>query len=219
MKRRRRDIAARWMYRRGWTQGRLEGSVRHRLHDLLRDRRPWYDWGHPLMTILGRYDTGTWGVPRVRDLYYLHDSIGPIVTTTTDWRQVRGPHQAEWKVLDCQDDGFTYTIRWVDSNHPVYGIDRREVRLLLRWLLWDKLVVAEWFGVRRWAYYRGLHRAVEAKVPFTCQAVPPRDSGGYSHWHCDRPRRHDGEHRYRNYTWPPEGGRVRYAGDDSAVAS
>lgn len=30
---------------------------------------------------------------------------------------------------------------------------------------------------------------------------PPKGSGGYSHWHCQLKRHHDGLHRFNNMTW------------------
>lgn len=69
------------------------------------------------------------------------------------------------------------------------------------------------FGLRRWVYYKALHAAVDRKIPFTCQQVPPPNSGGYSHWHCELKRKHTGDHRRGAYTWST--GRVQHSPIDS----
>jgi len=89
---------------------------------------------------------------------------------------------------------------WYGDRITFYGFSRRELALFRRWDFWECRVRAEWFGLRRWLYYRGLHGAVYLKKPFTCQAVPPRGSGGYDHWFCELRGKHD-THRYRAYTW------------------
>ena len=80
-----------------------------------------------------------------------------------------------------------------------------EMRLFLRWYLWEHKTKAQWFGLRRWVYYKALHWAVNAHSPFACGVVPEKGSGGYSHWHCDQRKLHRGPHRYRNYIWPGPG--------------
>lgn len=219
-----RNRIRRWMYRHGWTTGRREGSVLHRLHDLVARTRPWYDWGHPLMVLVGRYDSGDWGPPRVRDLWFRKEYVGKHqrFETTRDSAVVRERNDGEWRIFDGQDDGHTIEIGfWPHPDSPNgqihrTGLDGRgEIQLFARWLIWDGWIKAEWFGLRRWLYYRGLHNAVEPYVPFTCRVVPERGSGGYTHWHCDLRPRHKGDHRYRNYTWPGPGTRVQYAPQES----
>jgi hypothetical protein len=208
-----RQKIARWM--RDHDAGR-EGTVLHRVHDLLAYRRPWYDWGHPLMILVGRYDAGTWGVPRVRDLWFRRERDGRLVATR-DYTQVRGNNDGEWRIFDGRNDGHEIVIGYwpgpgVGGSISRSGIDGRdEIRLFTRWLIWDGWVKAEWFGLRRWLYYRGLHNAVEPYIPFTCRIAPPPGSGGYKHWHCRLRPRHAGDHRYVNYTWPRRPGeRVKY---------
>lgn len=216
----------RWIYKQGWTNGRHEGGILHRLHDLVARRWTWYDWGHPLMTLTGRYDTGTWGVPRVRDMWFReeHEGRRRYWVTTTNYADIRDRNDGEWRIFDSQNDGTEIIIGWwphPDSDGRIRRdslSNRREVRLFVRWLIWDGWIKAEWFGLRRWLYYRGLHNAVEPYIPFTCRVTPAPGSGGYSHWHCDLRPRHQGEHRYRNYTWSGVlGDRVEYAPTEGAA--
>ncbi len=73
----------------------------------------------------------------------------------------------------------------------------------------------EWFGVRRWLYFKALHAHVERKIPFTCQVTPDRGSGGYDHWHCQLKRRHEGKHRFNMYTWIGSGFGVEHEPADA----
>lgn len=218
------------------------------LRDIVGPRTPWWDWGHSLMALTGRDDYGSWGPPRVRDLYYrqvweypadgdhLTKPTGRRLETTrhamTAWDGVMGRDgrsREDWKVFDSQDDGHTIRIGYLGDDGRLHdaGIEGHEVQALFRrWLLWDGWVRAEWFGLRRWLYYKGLRAAIEQRVPFTCQRVPDAGSGGYSHWHCDvaiglvgalrrlcgNPARHTGPHRFGNYSWDDStpGARVQY---------
>lgn len=210
-----RNKIRRWMYKRGWTTGERTGGLLHRLHDLTARRWRYYDWGHPLMILIGRYDSGDWGMPRVRDLWFRKDTDGTLVKTR-DYTQVRESNDGEWQIFDGQDDGHTIIIgHWPhpDSNGQIYrtGLNGRdEIRLFARWLIWDGWVKAEWFGIRRWLYIQALRNAVEPYIPFTCRVTPEKGAGGYTHWHCDLRPWHKGEHRYRNYTWAGPGYRVAY---------
>lgn len=175
-----------------------------RINEIRRSRHPWYDWGHRVMILLGREDDGRFdNVPRVRDLWFRHEN-GRLVTTR-DYAEVRARNDGEWKVFDSQNDGFEVVIGWWPDEHgPITrtGLDGRdEQRLFLRWFVWEGWIKAEWCGLRRRLYYRALHAAVHQKIPFACQQVPAPDSGGYSHWHCELRRKHDGPHRYRGCTW------------------
>lgn len=204
---------ARYIRKRGWTSREHEGGLLHRVHDLTVRRLRWWDWGHRVMILVGRYDTGTWGVPRVRDLWFRPE--GGKFVTTRDYARVRARNDGEWRIFDSQDDGHTIVIGYwpgpgSDGHIHRTGIDgRAERRLFLRWLLWDGLVKAEWFGLRRWLYFKALHAAIYAQAPFTCGAPVPHGGGGYGHWHCELRGRHDA-HRFRSYTWT-DGGRAEYS--------
>lgn len=174
------------------------------------DRHPWYDWGHKFMVLFGQYGTGDYEAPRGRDLWYRFDNENEAhgrIITTHRYADVRALPNAEWKILDVQDDGGTVMMGWYGDRITFYGLSRRELALFRSWDFWECRARAEWFGLRRWLYYKGLHAAVHLKKPFTCQAVPPRGSGGYSHWYCELHGKHT-EHRYRAYTWT--GARVQH---------
>ena len=173
----------------------------------------WYQWGPRVMILVGREGCGTYDVPRPRDMWFRHENGR--IRTTYDYSDVRALNDGEWRVFDSQNDGFEIVIGYWPHPDGIRSIQRSgldgrtEQRLFLRWFVWDGLIVAEWFGLRRWLYYKGLHATVNAKIPFTCQAVPPRGSGGYDHWHCELKRKHKGEHRFRNCTW--SAGRVAHS--------
>lgn len=224
----------RWLRERDRRAGRYDRTARFRTVALGTHGQT--DWPHRLMALVGRDDQGSWSPPRVRDLYLRHNRDGS-TTTTRDavaaWDGTRKRGE-EWRTFDSQDDGFTARVGYLGDDGRLHdtGLQgRRELALFRRWLLWDGWVKAEWFGLRRWLYYQGLHRAVERRVRWTCQAVPPRDSGGYQHWHCQvrvgawgtlrrrlgQPFRHPEPHRFNNYTWTDGAARVRYVTDDPAI--
>ncbi len=217
----RRRAVARRLYKLGWTRGRNTGTALHRIHDLSDcGRFPWYDWGHRLMIGVGQYRHGSWDAPRARDMWFRRQ--GKHFITTNNYDDVWANPDHEWRIFDSQDDGHTIVIgRWPhpdDRNGNIHrdGLDSKpEQRLFLRWMLWDGLVKAEWFGLRTWLYYRGLHRAVRIRKPFTCQRQCDPKLGGYSHWYCTEPKRHHGPHRVGNYRWT-DSGRVEF--DEKAVA-
>lgn len=215
-----RNKLRRALYKRGWTRGPLTGSMRHRLHDIVGNRHPWYDWGHLLMTLIGQYRSGSWDAPRVRDMWFRQGPTRGSFITTRSYEDVRNTPNNEWRIFDSQDDGHTILIGWYPrpddprGNIHLSGLDGKpEQRLFLRWFLWDGLIKAEWFGLRTWIYYKALHRAVQIRRPFTCQQQPSRNSGGYDHWYCELPKRHKGPHQVRMYAWD-ESGRCEYLGDD-----
>jgi len=219
------------MYKAGWTTSEYDDTLRSRIAHALYDWKHWYDWGHPVMWLVGRYDSGNAGAPRGRDLWWIpvdhvEGAYAPLLAeleqrhgcyVTTDYRVVR-ECPIGWRIFDLQDDGMTVVIgRWPtepeDGGHIqkiIGGMNRRQMRLLLRWYLWDHKAKAQWFGLRRWVYYKALHAAVAQRKPFSCAAVPARGSGGYSHWSCHLRKRHSGPHRFNNYTWSRSGERVQH---------
>jgi hypothetical protein len=196
-----------------------DGSLAHRLATLIIERRPWYDWGHRLMTLVGDYRTGSYETPRGRDLWYRfadeNEARGRIITTHryADVRATAG-QDVSWRVFDVQDEGGTVQIGFWGDRIAHYGMSRRELALFRRWDFWECRARGEWFGLRRWLYYKGLHAAVHQRIPFTCQQTPPRGSGGYNHWYCQLRGKHD-THRYRNYTWSADAQKVQF---DEAVS-
>lgn len=232
--------AWRLMYDRGWTRPDMDDTTRSRVAHAVGDWKKWYDWGHPVMWLVGRYDSGSAGAPRGRDLWWIPtEYVEGIATSlvadfeqrcgcfiTTRYEDVRATSgDIDWRIFDLQDDGNTVKIGlW--PNRPEHGgrlqplpiwngLDRkREMRLFLWWYLVQHKGKAQWLGVRSWLYWRGLHWAVEAHNPFACGVVPEKGAGGYSHWHCELRKRHRGPHRYVNYTWAGPGTRVEYQPQD-----
>lgn len=220
------------MYDAGWN--RHEGTVRHRLTEVVGDRRPWYDWGHPLMSLVGRYRCGNTEFPRGEDLWWIPTEYveGPAASWLADFEQrngcyitwsfkdVQATRDVPWRIFDLQDDGHTIVIGLYPHlpEHdgriqplPVWSsMNAEQMRLFLWWFLVKHKGQAQWLGARTWLYGKALHAAVAQKIPFTCQITPAKGSGGYGHWHCQLRRRHAGAHRFRNYTWMP-GSRVEHA--------
>lgn len=236
--------AWRLMYDRGWTKPDKDDTFRSRVAHALGDWKKWYDWGHPLMWLVGRYDSGSAGAPRGRDMWWIpaeyvegiatslvadfEQRYGCFITTSyTDVRATSG--DIDWRIFDLQDDGRTVKIGlW--PNAPEHGGrlqplptwhglgHNREMRLFLWWYLWQNKGKAQWFGIRSWLYFRALHWAVNAHSPFACGVVPEKGSGGYSHWHCQLRKRHRGmPHRYVNYIWAGPGHRVKHSPKRTAV--
>lgn len=67
-----------------------------------------------------------------------------------------------------------------------------------------------WLCGLRWRIdYRVRNRLLDARAVISgyCNHSPwtERPDGGYSFWRCGHKRRHNGPHRYRNYTWTEPG--------------
>lgn len=223
--------AWRLMYDRGWNQFAMDDTLRSRLVHAVGDWKKWYDWGHPVMWLTGRNDSGSAGVPRGRDLWWIPTQYVEGIATslvadfeqrhgcyvTTRYEDVRATgSDIDWRIYDLQDDGRTVKVGlW--PNAPEHGghiqplpWNELKVDLFLWWYVWQHKGKAQWFGLRRWAYYKALHWAVNAHSPFACGVVPDKGAGGYSHWHCGLRKMHRGAHRYVNYTWAGPGARVEY---------
>ena len=214
---------------RGWTKLEHDDTLRSRIARAVGDWYRWYAWGRPVMWLVGRYDCGNAGPPRGRDLWWIPTQYVEGIATslvadfdqrfgcyiTTQYTDVRATiGDIPWRVYDLQDDGRTTKVG-LYPNHPDHGghmqpLPWQDINagLFVWWFLWQHKAKAQWFGLRRWIYYKALHAAVHSKVPFTCQQTPPPRSGGYSHWHCELGRKHKGQHRFRNYTWTAS--RVKY---------
>lgn len=220
---------ARRLRRRGWHDPKLDGSIRGRIYDIVAQRRHWWDWGHPVMRLVGREYCGNAAWPRADDLYYVHPNWLEKVHrpwfadwptrcgfyATADLDQVRAAPDAPWKVFDLQDDGHTLLLAWRyqpggDGRHKPASIQGREIDLLWRWWWIDHRLKAQWLGLRPWLYRKALHAAVHERKPFACNVTPERGAGGYPHWHCRLKRRHPGPHRYGSYVWPGPGAEVAY---------
>lgn len=221
------------MYDRGWTRTEMDDTIRSRVAHALGDWKRWYDWGHPVMWLVGRYDSGSAGVPRGRDMWwipkeYVEGIYASLVAdfevrrgcyVTKRYEDVRATSDIPWRIFDLQDDGRTVKIAlWpCEPEHggrlqplPWQELTAQQTRLFVEWYLIDHKIKAQWFGLRRWTYFKALHWAVNAHSPFACGVVPEKGAGGYSHWHCELHKRHRGAHRYVNYVWPGPGERVRF---------
>lgn len=214
--------SAKWMHARGWSHETPSNGLRRRLHSLATDHRPWWDWGHRLMTLTGDGASGSWAEPEPPTWWYrigapTHQwrtgyprhpmSTIQVVTDYAEFRALTAgldeDAMYEWKAF-CVDQDGELRLGKQYWGGPFYGLTRWETALLRRYLRhWHR---HDWFGLRSWLWQQGLHAAVHAKKPGTCQAVPPRGQGGYDHWYCRLPRRHDGFHRFNNYTWGEVGG-------------
>lgn len=63
-----------------------------------------------------------------------------------------------WRCINVGDDGF---MLWFGGEHEWnYSLQRREARRLAWWILIRWWAWGEWFGLRRWLYYKALHRHV-----------------------------------------------------------
>ena len=206
------------MRARGWDRAEMDNRVRGRIfHLVLRDRWPWWDWGHPLMIVVGHCVGGNYGEPEPPTWYYRIDTAAkrmwrtgyprPRLHVVRSYREfmaetegipVDSDEHYPWRAICVgQDNGLHLGRQYWGGGF--YGLTYVEMRLLVRWLIrWE---FQNWFGIRSWIYSQALHAAVHQRKPFTCQEVPPKGQGGYSHWHCQLKRGHDGFHSFNAYQW------------------
>lgn len=133
-------------------------------------------------------------------------------------KEMRRRHtEPYWHHFNVQDDGAVLIPGNVYEGEGGrnYGLSRKEADVLRKYLRHWR--INNWFGLRSWLYYKGLHNAVEGCNPRLCGVVPDQGSGGYRHWHCQLRKKHEGPHRYNNYIWPGPGTRVEYVGDKNEV--
>lgn len=203
---------------------RHDGGARHRLYQLSLDHRPWWDWGHRLMTLTGSNFGGNWQEPKPTTWWYRRTTAArqrftgfprhrpssfQVVTDYDEFRRLTEgldeDQMYEWQAINVSQDGELQLghLYWGGRFH---GLPADEWWLLRRYL--RRAHRANWYGLRTWLYQQGLHAAVHARRPGACNAVPPKGQGGYDHWHCKLDRNHDGMHRFNNYTWGEIGGEV-----------
>lgn len=190
--------------RRGWGRDTPEGGVRSRVVSLVRERYPWWDWGHLVMTLVGRAWCGSYAAPQPPTIWYRF--TGPksieVVRSYDEYRRRTKDAEDDWKFMAVREEGSEFRTGYYQSER-FDGLSRVEVRLLVRYLF--RWALSDWFGVRTWLYFRALHSAVYQRRPFSCQAVPPKGSGGYDHWLCQERRRHSGPHRFNMNRWNDDG--------------
>lgn len=170
------------------------------------------------------------GVKLAREQWFIdHPVIGrkylESIDTWVDERALlaegdRCPEDPYWHYFNVQDDGAVLIPGSVfgGKGGVNYGLGRAPARVLVRYVVVEWWLKANWFGLRPWLYYRGLHRKVDMRRPFRCNQRPAKNSGGYSHWACELKRRHSGDHRTRSYTWN-EQGRTTYEPAQKAEAT
>lgn len=217
--RRTKRAALKLMQRRRWNW-KKDGSLRHRLWALTGCPDPWWKWGHRLQIAVGQMSCGSWDEPEM-ETWWIHR--GPtsrmwhtgfprhkhprIIRSYDEWRAIAATLNEDqlhdWHALYVDEDGCPEFGRryWGEG---FYGLEPWEVRITQRWL--RTMRRRNWWGLRSWLWTLGLHNAVHAYKPRSCAVIPPPRSGGYSHWHCELPRRHDGMHRKGNYVWGDVGG-------------
>lgn len=221
----------------GWHMPKHDNWITGRIHHLLIRSAPWWDWGHRVMILTGTCVGGNYDSPRPGTWWY---RLGPAkrmwrtkyprhplssYQVVKSWEQFRDltvglneDQMYEWQAIGLsQDDELHLGHQFWGGTF--YGLTAWDTALLRRYLRqWHR---KNWWGLRSWLYSQALHAHVHRAKPFSCKAVPPRDSGGYSHWRCQLKRRHDGLHRVNSYVWGEVGGedlaRVVYAPQDELV--
>lgn len=203
---------------------RHDNGVRSRIYSLTLCRDPWWQWGHRLMILTGTNEGGNWSEPEPPTWWYRRSETKRMWRTgyprVRSFEIIRGDYAEfqrrtdglnedqmyEWQALNISQDGELQLGHryWGGS---FYGMRKDEVHILRSYLrAWHRM---DWFGARSWLWSQGLHHAVNGYRPGACGVVPPRESSGYSHWHCECDRRHIGPHRFRAYEWV-DGGDVVY---------
>jgi hypothetical protein len=205
----------------GWMMAPRNG-LRHRCYSLVSARYRWWDWGHWLMILVGRDEGGNWSEPRPQTWWYRQGlaktqritkypkhplSTYEVIKSYDEFRTyTKGLSEDalyEWQALNVNQDGDLHLGHqyW---GQQFYGLTKSDVKLLRKYLrAWNRL---DWWGLRSWLFEHALHAAVYQRRPGACNQPPPSGQGGYTHWLCTLRRKHDGMHRYNNYTWGDIGG-------------
>ncbi len=99
--------------------------------------------------------------PRRRSLEeWLYDALGTQACGNTcapgDWMKMPGGLNESTPIVSVGEDGFTL---WLGGVHVwQFSMSRVAARKLALWVLFRWWIGAEWFGLRRWAWYKLLHR-------------------------------------------------------------
>lgn len=214
------------LYRLGWCTKVPQNSLRKRIHAIVSDRHRWWDWGHPLMVLVGHNIGGNWDEYEPPTWFYRFGAPGlqrytkfpthglKTIEIVKDYKTFRALTEGfnedqmyEWKAIGTNQD------RDLHLGHQFWGgtfydLNYWEMKLVRKYLnQWRR---HDWYGLRSWLYKQALHNAVDGHNPFSCGFVPPRGSGGYSHWHCQLKRKHNGKHRFGNYIYGEGEARVEY---------
>ena len=65
----------------------------------------------------------------------------------------------EYRVYSVDNDGFDLWIGY--ANEWKWHMSRKEALKLAWFILWTWRGKGEWFGFKRWAYYKALHRSCD----------------------------------------------------------
>ena len=210
--------AERWMRRdMKWNMSKHQHTIRGHILSAVSSWRPWWNWGSPVMALVGTSFGGSASEPKPPTWWYRKMSPRferfsgfprhPLSTfeIVKDYdafaERTRGLNEDEmyeWQAIGANQDGDLHLGHryW---GGAFYDLNRWDVPLLRRYLFRWRLT--DWFGLRTWIYRQANHAAVYQRKPGSCAVGTPAHSGGYRHWRCEYPRRHEGEHRYGAYTW------------------
>lgn len=213
---------AKFLQKIGWHYDVPANSLRHRIYDLSAIHgKPWYDWGARLMILTGSDFGGNWSEPEPATWYYRIGTPKRMFLTNyprnylstieviKDYDEFRirteglnDDEMYEWKAICINQDGDLLFGKQYWGGR-FYGLNRWEQPLVRKYLKYAAR--HNWYGLRTWLYDLGLYATVNRKKPFSCKAVPPKNSGGYSHWFCQLKKNHKEDHKFNNYTWVDEG--------------
>lgn len=199
----------------GWHKVKHDNWITGRIHHLLLRRAPWWDWGHRVMILVGTCIGGNYDAPEPPTWWY---RLGPPKRMRrtgfprhplSTYEVIKGDYSEFCRRTEGLNEDQMYEWQAIGTNqddelilgHRFWGGKMRQcdVALLRKYLrMWHR---RNWWGLRSWLYSQALHAAVERRIPFTCQTTPDHGTGGYTHWHCQLRKRHDGPHRYNAITW------------------
>lgn len=112
-----------------------------------------------LLNLFGMTWCGNEGsIPEPRSLYAIQPPGGPArFESGPDAKYDRDRDLVH--VFTTNNDGFELWLGYPDQW--LFHCSRRQARRLAWFILWTWMVRTDWFGVRRWAYYKALHSVVE----------------------------------------------------------
>lgn len=116
----------------------------------------------------------TKSLPRWRDVEnWLYKALGEEWLGNT-MMPLGGNH-----TLHFHEDGVEYVASFIEDAHDIgFGypdewkliIHRKSLHKVMRWYLWN-WAYRDWFGVRRWLWYKLLHRIVQRHVRVNGRSV------------------------------------------------
>lgn len=209
--------------RKSWAYETPRNGMRRRLYELAIAHHVWWDWGHRVLILIASDSGGsrleveypTWWYRRVpakpmRRTGYPRSRFEVITDYTAFRARTEGLNEDDmykWQALAVDsDDQLILGHRYWGGQF--FGLRYDEWPLLRRYLRMCRR--QDWWGLRSWLCAQALHASVHKRKPRTCQQVPPRNSNGYSHWHCMEKRGHSGQHRFHEYTWNNDSKRVEH---------